>query len=91
MSPSQMQDEFETFLKNFELTLDRIHVNDPFMTVVLGGFNATSNNWCKADITSHEGSTIYAIASSYDFNQLIQEATHILNSSSSCIDLIFTS
>ena len=40
---SQTQDEFETFLKNFELTLDKIHESNPFMTV-LGDFNAKSNN-----------------------------------------------
>ena len=61
------------------------------MTVVLGDFNAKSNNWCKADVTSLEGSKIDTITSSYGLNQLIQEPTHILNSSSSCIDLIFTS
>ena len=66
-----MQDEFETFLKNVELTLDRIHENDPFMTVVLGGFNAKSNNWCKADITSLEGSKIDTIMTSCGLNQLI--------------------
>ena len=89
---SQTQDEFETFLKNFELTLDKIHENNPFMTVVLGDFDAKSNNWCKADITSLvEGSKVDAITSSYGLNQLIQEPTRILNSSSSCIDLIFTS
>ena len=32
-----------------------------------------------------------SITSSYGLNQLIQEPTHILNSSSSFIDLIFTS
>ena len=90
-SPSQTQDEFETFLKNFESTLDKIHENNPFMTVVLGDFNAKSSNWCKADVTSLEGSKIDTITSSYGLNQLIQEPTHILNSSSSCIDLIFTS
>ena len=90
-SPSQTQDEFETFLKNFESTLDKIHENNPFMTVVLGDFNAKSNDWFKADITSLEGSKIDTITSSYGLNQLIQEPTHILNSSSSCIDLIFTS
>ena len=42
-SPSEMQDEFETFLKNFELTLDKIHESNPFMTV-LGDFNAKCNN-----------------------------------------------
>ena len=61
------------------------------MTVVLGDFNAKSNNWCKADITSLEGSMIDTIASSYGLNQLIQEPTHILSSPSSCIDLVFTS
>ena len=90
-SPYQTQDEFETFLKDFKLTLDKIHENNSFMTVVLGDINAKSNNWCKADITSLEGSEIDTIASSYGLNQLIQEPTHILNSSSSCIDLIFTS
>ena len=90
-SPGQTQDEFETFLKNFELTLDKNHENNPFMTIVLGEFNAKSNNWCKSDITSLEGSKIDTIANSYGLNQLIQEPNHILNSSSFCIDLIFTS
>ena len=62
---SQKQDEFETFLKNIELTLDKIHENNPFMTVVLGDFNAKSKTWCKADITSLEGSMTDTIASSY--------------------------
>ena len=61
------------------------------MTIVLGDFNAKSNNWCKCDITSLEGSKIDTIANSYGLNQLIQEPTHILNLSSSCIDLILTS
>ena len=32
-----------------------------------------------------------AVTSNYGLHQLIQEPTHILNSLSSCIDLIFTS
>ena len=61
------------------------------MNIVLGDFNARSNNWCKADITSLQGSKIDTIANSYGFNQLIQEPTDILNLPSSCINLIFTS
>ena len=60
------------------------------MTVILGDLNAKCNNWCKADITTLEGCTIDTITNSYGLNQLIQEPTHILNLSSSCIDLIFT-
>ena len=38
-SPSQSQDEFETFLKNFELNIDTILPNNLFLTIVLGDFN----------------------------------------------------
>ena len=80
-SPSQTQDEHETFLK--KVTLDKIHENNPFMTVVLGDFNAKFNNWCKADITSLESSKIDTITSSYGLNQLINlfrnHLTHLIN------------
>ena len=71
------------------MTLDRIHENNPFMTVILGDCNAKFNNQRKTDITSLEGFKIDTIASSYGLNQLIQEPTHVINSSSSCTDLIF--
>ena len=73
------------------MTLDKILENNPYMTVALGSFNAKSNNWCKIDMTSLEGSMIDIIASSNGMNQLIQKPTHMFNSSSSCIDLIFAS
>ena len=38
-SATQFQDDFETFLKNFELNLDKISANNPFLTSVLGDFN----------------------------------------------------
>ena len=60
-SPSQTHDEFGTFLKNFELTLDKIHENNPLMNVVLCDFNAKSNNWCETGTTSLEGSKIDTI------------------------------
>ena len=42
-------------------------------THLLGDFNAKSNNWCKNDITSHEGSMIDAVTSNYGLHQLFQE------------------
>ena len=41
-SPSQSQDDFETFSKNFELNLDTILANNPFLTIFLGNFNVKS-------------------------------------------------
>ena len=78
------------FWKNFELTLNKIHEENPFMISVLGDFNAKFNNWCKYDITSHKASVIDVVTSNYGLHQLIQEPAHILKLSSSYIDLIFT-
>lgn len=41
-SPCQFGGTFEKLLDNFELTLDNIVNNNPFMTVGLGDFNAKS-------------------------------------------------
>ena len=41
-SPSQCQDDFESFTNNFELNLDSVMVNNPFLIVVLSDFNAKS-------------------------------------------------
>ena len=46
----QPQDDFETFVKNFELNDDIIFTSNFFLAVVLGDFNATSNLYCKSDI-----------------------------------------
>ena len=45
----------------------------------------------SGDKTSFEGSTIESITSQFGLHQLINEPIHLLQNSSSCIDLIFTS
>ena len=90
-SPSQTNNKFESFLKNFQLTLNEINQENPIMISVGDDFNAKSNNWCENDTTSHESSIIDTVMSNFGLHQLIQEPTHIPNSSFSCIDLIFIS
>ena len=88
--PNQSQDDFESFANSFELNIDAVTANNPFLTVVLGDFNIKSNLWFKGDKTSYEGSKIDAITSQFGL-QLINEPTHLVADSSSCIHLIFTS
>ena len=61
------------------------------MAVAVGDFNAKSQTWFKNGKTSYEGSKLDTLTCSYGLYQLINEPTHLLDSSSSCIDLIFTS
>ena len=41
-SPSQTHDNFENFMKSFELNLDEINKINAFLIVALGDFNAKS-------------------------------------------------
>ena len=89
-SPNQCQDDFESFINNFELNLDSIMTNHPFLTVTLGDFNAKSSLWYNNDITTYEGSKIDGVTSQFGLQQIIKEPTNIIGDSSSCTDLIFT-
>ena len=90
-SPSQTQEEFQTFISNLKLSLDALLCGSPFLTVMIGDFNAKSKDWCSIDITSFEGSELDFLTSQFGLLQIMKEPTHILDNSRSCIDLIFTS
>ena len=88
-SPNQCQDDFESFVNNIEYNLDSVMVNDPFLTVILGDFNARSSLWYNNDITTYEGSKTDGSTSQFVLQQIIKEPTHFIGDSSSCIDLVF--
>ena len=81
ISPSQSQDQFKSFEGNAELNLESAVQNNSFLVVLLGDCNAKLSNWCKNGMTTNEGKAM----------ENINEPTHVLESSSSCIELIFTS
>ena len=72
------------------MNLETLAQRNLFLTVVIGDFNAKSKNWCSQDSTNFEGVTIENLTSPFGVSQIIHEATDILETSSSCIDLIFT-
>ena len=90
-SPSQTFGDFETFPKNFELNLENIVHRNPFLVVVIGDFNAKSSKWHCQDKLTFEGNIIDNITSQFGLYHVIKEPKHILNTSSLCSDLIFTS
>ena len=59
-------------------------------SVILRDFNARSKSWCLDDITTYEGSKIGSLTTTHGLHQLISQPTHLLPTSSTCIDLIFT-
>ena len=90
-SPSQTIEEFETFVKNLELNLELIFNKNPYMSTDFGDFNAKSHYWYKGDKTTASVSELEIMGSNYGFTQIINEPTHKIEDSSSCIDLDFIS
>ena len=58
--------------------------------MLIRDLNAKSKNWSSHDKSSHEGNEIKNVTAEFGLQQIIKKPTHILNTSSSCIDLIFT-
>ena len=88
--PSQNSSEFQHFLSDFEQLLINIEGFKPNFTVLLGDYNARSRSWWASDTNTPEGMQLDALTSSYGLQQLVNEPTDLLPSSSSCTDLIFT-
>ena len=88
--PSQNQDDFQAFIDNFEMNLETLAQRNPFLMVVIGDFNGKLKHWYSQDNTNFEGISIENLTSQFDLSQIIKEATHILKSSSSGIELVFT-
>ena len=63
---------------------------NPSLVVAIGDFNPKSSNCFFHDKTNFEGDTVENLTSQFRSHQVIKEPTHILDTSSSCIDIIFT-
>ena len=64
---------------------------NPFLVVEIGDFNAKSSNWFCHDKTNFEADAIENLTSQFGLHLGMKELTPILDTYSSCIDLIFTS
>ena len=62
-SPSQTKDEFHTFKSNLKLNLEALLCGNPFLTVMIGDFNAKSKDWWLNDMTSFEGAELEFLTS----------------------------
>ena len=77
-SPSQKLEEFATFIENLELNLELIFTQNPYVTVVIDGFNVKAQNWYKGNKTTASGTKLEIVTSHYRLTQIINEPTHTL-------------
>ena len=72
-SPSQSQNNFETFIANFELNLETLSRKNSFSVVAIGDFNAKSKCWYCNDNTTSQGKALENVTSQFRFHQVIKE------------------
>ena len=83
--------KFQAFLSNFKNFHSKIQAETPFVTFLIGDFNAhTQFCWPGGD-TNPEGMEIENLFTSLGLSQIISEPTNFEpNKKPSCIDLIAT-
>ena len=79
-SSSQSHNEFSSFVTNSKSTLQAITLRKPFLTMVLGDFNAKNKLWFDQDNTLYEGSILNDLMAQCGLTQIIHEPMHILES-----------
>ena len=90
--PSHRADnEFANFIANFDTLVSSIRLENPYLLVFAGVFNAQSESWWIDGDTNNEGLKLANTFSDLDMTQLISEPTHFRdNCNPTCIDLILT-
>ena len=82
--------DFSSLTINLEKLVINVSSTNPHFILMIGDFNAKLSNWSSNDTTTIEGAQLDYLTSLYYMKQVITEPTHILENSSSCIDLIFS-
>ena len=90
-SPSQSHNKFYNFIATLESIFQAIILKNPLLPMVLGDFNAKNKICFGQDNMTYKESILHDSMAPYGLTQINLEATHTLESSVSCIDLIFTS
>ena len=79
--------EFEKFTSNFEILVKSIRLENPYVMLFAGDFNAHSESWWSDRDSNKEGLELENTFSDLDFTQLITETTNLRkNCNPSCID-----
>ena len=84
------QAELTTYMQNLELSMQNIKRQSPFCSLLIGDFNSHNSAWLNTDITDTQGELLNDIILENGFQQLVNEPTHFIGNSNTCIDLVIT-
>ena len=81
--------EFANFITNLSDLYSKILLENPYMTIFTGDFNAQSDQWWFDGGSNNQGTQLNILFSELGLSQLISEPTHFRDHCNpTCIDLI---
>ena len=89
-SPTQITEQFDGFINNLEITINRIQAEKPHMIILTVDFNCRSSQWRPQEVENPEGNVLDELIEINNLCQLINELINIRYEGMSCIDLIIT-
>ena len=81
-SPSQNQEQFESFCENFIDVLSDINNQQPTCSILVGDFNAKLSKRCPSDKDSKAEQDTDTFTTTLGYTQMIGQRTHIMNDKS---------
>ena len=88
--PSQSAQDFTTYCEQLDHIIEKINLENPFMTILTGDYNAKHNSWYTGDTTDNFGSAIHDIFAKHALTQTVDQPTNITSRTQHCIDLVAT-
>ena len=82
--------ELNAYMQNLELSMKNIKSQSPFCSFFIGDFNCHNKAWLNTDKTDIQGELLNDIIVENGFQQLVNEPTHFMGNSNTCIDLVIT-
>ena len=86
----QNMEELSNYMNNFKNSIQNIKNENPFCQIHIGDFNCRQKEWWVGDTDDTQGNLLNEIVTSENLSQLVNEPTHIVGPSRSCIDLVIT-
>ena len=88
--PGQNQEEADRFMEQFSASLTSVMARNPESIIIMGDLNDTCTKWDSIHVNSDLKNDLYDLVNVLDMVQLVNEPTHILSTSQSCIDIVIT-
>ena len=84
------KNDLETFMDCYKKMCNLVTAENPLCALHLGDLNSRSSEFWTGDTDNDAGNLLVSVLNDTGLHQLIDEPTHLMGDSKSCLDLVIT-